>query len=140
MRLDDANSKYMASRFSPWRGQLCVQHAAQYFHIQYGRMHETKPMSMPLRLSIAAMFVLGLLGGTLIMAHSGFETSPRRGGTSVFVPLPEAYVIAATMYGMSLLAMLALLRSRTQSVFWAAVAVASYVLLAGLFVRVSSPL
>jgi hypothetical protein len=95
-------------------------------------MNESPPLNLPARLSIAAMFILGLLGGTLIVAYSGYETSPRRGGVPVFVPTPQAYIIAAAMYGMSCLAMLALLRSRTKSLFWAAIAVARYVLLAWL--------
>lgn len=98
-------------------------------------MNEPPSLNLPLRLSIAAMFILGLLGGTLIVAHAGYETSPRRGGTPVFVPAPEAYIIAAAMYGMSCLAMLALLRDRTKSLFWSAMAVAVYVLLAWLFAQ-----
>ena len=103
-------------------------------------MSESPSLNLPLRLSIAAMFILGLLGGTLIVAYSGYETSPRHGGTSVFVPTPQAYIIAAAMYGMSCLAMLALLRSRTQSLIWATVAVAGYVLLAWLFSHSIGPL
>jgi hypothetical protein len=98
-------------------------------------MTESRSFSLPLRLSITALFILGLLGGTLIVAYAGYETSPRRGGTSVFVPTPQAYIIAAAMYGMSCLAMLALLRDRTKSLFWSAIAVAGYGLLAWLFLR-----
>ncbi|RFC34874.1 MAG: hypothetical protein DID92_2727744306 [Candidatus Nitrotoga sp. SPKER] len=57
-------------------------------------MSETSTLSLSARISIAALFVLGLLGGTLIVAYSGYETSPRRGETPVFVPAPEAYAIA----------------------------------------------
>ena len=92
-------------------------------------------MNLPARLSIAALLILGLLGGTLIVAYSGYETSPRRGGTPVFVPAPQAYIIAAAMYGMSCLAMLALLRNRTKSFFWSGLAVAGYVLLAWLLAQ-----
>lgn len=99
-------------------------------------MSDSPSSNLPLRLSIAALFILGLVGGTLIVAYSGFETSPRRGGTPVFVPAPEAYIIAAAMYAMSCLAMLALLRSKTTSLLWAGVAVAGYVVLAWLLVRV----
>lgn len=103
-------------------------------------MSDSPSSNLPLRLSIAALFILGLVGGTLIVAYSGFETSPRRGGTPVFVPAPEAYIIAAAMYAMSCLAMLALLRSNTTSLLWAGVAVAGYVVLAWLLVRVVGPL
>ena len=103
-------------------------------------MSDSPSSNLPLRLSIAALFILGLVGGTLIVAYSGFETSPRRGGTPVFVPAPEAYIIAAAMYAMSCLAMLALLRSNTTSLLWAGVAVAGYVVLAWVFVRAIGPL
>lgn len=103
-------------------------------------MSDSPSSNLPLRLSIAALFILGLVGGTLIVAYSGYETSPRRGGTPVFVPAPEAYIIAAAMYAMSCLAMLALLRSKTTSLLWAGVAVAGYVVLAWLLVRVVGPL
>ena len=76
-----------------------------------GRMKPRSPLNLPAQLSIAALVTLGLVGGSLIVAHSGFETSPRRGGTSTFVPAPEAYLLAAVMYLMSCLAMLALLRN-----------------------------
>ncbi len=59
---------------------------------------------------VAALVVLGLIGGSLIVAHSGFETSPRRGGPSVFVPAPQADVLAAIMYAMGFVGLLALLR------------------------------
>jgi hypothetical protein len=75
-------------------------------------MTTPEPLNLPARLSIAALVVLGLLGGSLIVAHAGFETSPRRGGTPTFVPAPEAYILAGVLYLMSALAMLALLRDR----------------------------
>lgn len=103
-------------------------------------MSDSPSSNLPLRLSIAALFILGLIGGTLIVAYSGFETSPRRGGTPVFVPAPQAYVIAAAMYAMSCLAMLALLRSKTTSLLWAGFAVAGYAVLAWVFVRAIGPL
>jgi hypothetical protein len=68
------------------------------------------PISTAAQLSIAAIVLLGLVGGSLIVAHGGFATSPKHGGTSVFVPAPQGYVLAATMYGMSVLGMIALIR------------------------------
>ncbi len=65
------------------------------------------------QIAIAALVVLGLVGGGLIIAHSGFATSPKtRGVHSVFVPLPEAYLMAALMYGQSFIGMLVILRAR----------------------------
>lgn len=67
------------------------------------------------KLAVAVIVILGMLGGSLIVAYSGFATSSRRGGTSVFVPAPQAYLLAATMYGMSAIGMLALLNNRRVS-------------------------
>lgn len=75
-------------------------------------MKPQPPLSLPAQLSIAALVLLGLIGGSLIVAHAGFETSPRRGGTSTFVPAPAAYVLAAVMYLQSGLALVVLLRNR----------------------------
>ena len=118
----------------------CKPAIAQVLRHTPRHMIEPRPFSLPLRLSITAIFILGLLGGTLIVAYAGYETSPRRGGTPVFVPTPQAYIIAAAMYGMSCLAMLALLRDRTKSLFWSAIAVVGYVPLAWLFVQSIGPL
>lgn len=72
-------------------------------------------MSPGAQIAVAALVLLGLLGGCLIVAYSGFGTSPRRGGPSTFVPAPEAYLLAALMYAMSSIGLLALLRSRKAS-------------------------
>ena len=88
-------------------------------------MKPQPPLNWPARLAVAAMLILGLLGGSLVLAHAGFETSPRRGGTSTFVPLPQAWVMVAVMYGMSVVALLALLRDLRvgRQVHWLAWAV-----------------
>ncbi|RZS46635.1 hypothetical protein [Sphaerotilus mobilis] len=75
-------------------------------------MKPSPPLSLPAQAAVAALVLLGLLGGSLIVAYAGFETSPRRGGHSVFVPAPEAYVLAVLMYAMSLIGGVALLRAR----------------------------
>ena len=72
-------------------------------------------LSSGAKLAVAVIVLLGMLGGSLIVAYSGFATSPRRGGSSVFVPAPEAYLLAATMYGMSAIGMLAFLNHRRAS-------------------------
>ncbi|WP_409475653.1 hypothetical protein [Stenotrophomonas sp. Y-13] len=54
----------------------------------------------------AAVFSLAffaLAGGCLILAGHGFTTSSKRGHWSVFVPAPQAYVMAAIMFVLSLL-------------------------------------
>lgn len=91
-------------------------------------------------MSIGALLGLGFLGGCLIVAYAGYETSPRKGGALVFVPVPEAYAIAACMYAMSILAMLSLLHTRTNRMMASIGATATYVAIAYLFVKVLGPL
>lgn len=93
-------------------------------------------MTLPAKLSIAALCLLGLLGGSLVVAYAGFETSPRRGGTPTFVPAPQAYVMAVIMYLMSCMALLALLRDLGSSIGATAGAFGVYGLLAWLLVEV----
>ena len=88
------------------------------------------------QISIAALVLLGMVGGSLIVAHGGYETSPRRGGSSVFVPAPQGFIIAAMMYGMSVLGMVALLREWHQSRTTIAIAIALYAIMAVIFVVV----
>ena len=73
-------------------------------------MKPSNPLNPAAQAAVAALVLLGLLGGSLILAHGGFETSPKRGGTSVFVPMPEAGLMALISYSMSCIALLALLR------------------------------
>ena len=91
-------------------------------------------LSFAARISIAALVLLGMIGGSLIVAHGGYETSPRRGGAPVFVPAPQGFIIAAMMYGMSVLGMVALLRDRHYSHKTIAIAVSLYAIVAALFV------
>lgn len=103
-------------------------------------MKPTPPLNLPAQLSIGALAVLGFVGSTLVVAHSGFETSPRRGGPSTFVPLPEAYIMAGIMYLMSCVAMLALLRDRKVSLAVTVAAFGTHLLAAVLLVRFLAPL
>lgn len=102
-------------------------------------MKPQQPLTLPAQLSVAALVLLGLIGGSLIVAHAGFETSPRRGGTPTFVPAPEAYVLAVVMYLMSGLAMIALLRHRNSSKRAIAMALCAYVAIAASLVAVLAP-
>lgn len=90
-------------------------------------MQTPHPINGPAQVAIAALVVLGMLGGCLIVAHSGFGTSPKRGGPSTFVPAPEAYVLAALLYAMSAIGLLALLRARRVSAGATVGALALYV-------------
>ena len=51
-----------------------------------------------------------MLGGCLIAAGSGFTASGKRGDWQIFVPAPQAYIMAAIMFVMSGLALLWLLQ------------------------------
>ena len=76
-------------------------------------MKPVENLSRGAQIALTAMAILGLIGATLIVVYSGFETSPKtRGAQSVFVPLPQAYLMVAAMYGQSVIAMVALLRAR----------------------------
>lgn len=99
-------------------------------------MKQQPPLNLPAQIAIAALGVLGLLGGSLIVAYAGFQTSPRRGGTPTFVPAPEAYVMAAIMYLMSCVAVLVLLRHHRLSKPAIAVAFGVYVAAAVAMVEV----
>jgi hypothetical protein len=102
-------------------------------------MNHSTPLNLPAKLSVAALCLLGLLGGSLIVAHAGFETSPRRSSTSTFVPAPEAYFLAAVMYLMSCIALLALLRDRKTSVHATAVVFCGYIVAAWFTVQALTP-
>lgn len=78
-------------------------------------MQSPSGLNRPAQAAVAALVLLGWIGGSLIVAYSGFATSPRRGGPSTFVSAPEAYVLAAIMYCMSVIGLLALLRNRQAS-------------------------
>jgi len=93
-------------------------------------MKPSPVLSPAAQVAIAAIVLLGLVGGSLIVGYAGFATSPKRGGLSTFVPVPEAYFLAAIMYGMSFIGMLALLRARQVSRLVLVVAVVVYVAVA----------
>jgi len=60
--------------------------------------------------SVAALGVLGLIGGCLVLAGCGFTTSNKRAHWQVFVPEPQAYIMAAILFSLSGIAMLWLLQ------------------------------
>ena len=79
-------------------------------------MKPAKTLGRGAQIAIMSLVILGLIGGCWIIAYSGFATLPKtRGVHSVFVPLPEAYLMAAAMYGQSIIGMLVLLRNRKTS-------------------------
>lgn len=60
--------------------------------------------------AVFSLALLGLVGGCLIFSQDGFTTSGKRGEWSIFVPTPQAYVMAAIMFALSILAILWLLQ------------------------------
>ncbi len=89
-----------------------------------------QPLGTAVKFFVAAIVVLGMVGGALIVAYAGYETSPKRGGTPVFVPAPQAYLLAAPMFGMSVIGWVALVRERWRSITVGAVAVLLYLAVA----------
>ncbi len=59
---------------------------------------------------VSALAALGLLGGCLIIAGNGFTTTNKRAQWSVFVPAPQAYVMAAILFLLSTIAVIWLLQ------------------------------
>ena len=102
-------------------------------------MKPSQSLNTPAQIFIATIVVLGMIGGSLIVAHSGFETSPKRGGYSVFVPAPQAYILVFTMYGMSIIAMVTLVREYFRSPKALALAITLYAALAYLLMLVLKP-
>ena len=87
------------------------------------------------QIAIMTLVVLGLIGGSLIMAHSGFETLPKtRGVQPVFVSLPQAYLMATAMYGQSFIGMLVILRARKVSKIGIFIGVLGYATAASILV------
>jgi predicted tellurium resistance membrane protein TerC len=102
-------------------------------------LKEHQPLSRAALVSVAALVLLGFIGGTLIVAHSGFETSPKRGGTSVFVPAPQAYVLAALMFCMSILGWVALIWEWRRSIALTALSIMLYFVVAVLIISHFTP-
>ncbi len=77
--------------------------------------------------SVSALCVLGMLGGCLIAAGSGFTTSSKRGGWHIFVPAPQAYIMAAIMFALSGLALLWLLQQIKVRAWGYVISAAAYI-------------
>ncbi|MEQ1515841.1 MAG: hypothetical protein ABL931_05060 [Usitatibacteraceae bacterium] len=88
--------------------------------------------------SVTSLAALGMLGGCLIFAQSGFTTSNKRGAWEVFVPAPQAYIMAAIMFALSALAVLWLLRQSKLRAPGYVLCVATYLVAAFILTRVLS--
>ena len=101
------------------------------------RMKPVENLGRGAQLAIFALVILGLIGGCLIIAYSGFETSPKtRGVHRVFVPLPQAYLMTAAMYGQSIIGMVVLLRNRKTSFMGIFLSCLGYVAVASTLINI----
>ncbi len=78
--------------------------------------------------SVIALALLGMVGMCLIFAEQGFTTSSKRTNWSVFVPLPQAYIMAGIMFALSSIAVLWLLQEAKANLLGYAVTIAAYIL------------
>jgi hypothetical protein len=77
--------------------------------------------------SVTALCVLGMLGGCLIVSGSGFTTSSKRGEWQIFVPAPQAYIMAAIMFALSGIAVLWLLQQGKVRAWGYVISAAAYI-------------
>lgn len=60
--------------------------------------------------AVLSLAFFALVGGCLVLAQDGFTTSSKRGYWSIFVPAPQAYLMAAFMFTLSILGVLRVLQ------------------------------
>lgn len=78
--------------------------------------------------SVTALALLGMIGMCLIFAEQGFTTSSKRAHWSIFVPLPQAYIMAGIMFALSSIAVLWLLQQAKANLLGYLVTIVAYVL------------
>lgn len=77
--------------------------------------------------SVTTLCAIGMLGGCLILAGNGFITSSKRADWHIFVPAPQAYIMAAIMFALSGIALLWLLQQVQALVLGYALGAAAYI-------------
>jgi hypothetical protein len=97
-------------------------------------------MNRALVAAVIALATLGMVGGCLVVAWGGFATSSKRGNSSVFVPAPQAYVMAGIMFVISGIAVLWLLQQAKARLWLYIMAFAIYACLALIITRAISGL
>jgi len=88
--------------------------------------------------SVSALCVLGMLGGCLIAAGSGYTASGKRGDWHIFIPAPQAYIMAAIMFALSGVALLWLLQQVNVRVWGYVLGAAAYIGVAVVLTRTLS--
>ena len=98
-------------------------------------MTHQMPISRSALYAIAALALLGMLGGWLILLSGGFHHQIHRyTKETVLVTGAPALLMAAIMFGLSVLGVLALVRARGASLFWQISACGAVLLPPALFV------
>lgn len=78
-----------------------------------------EPLSLPARCAIAALALLGMLGGWLILLSGGFQHRVHRyARETISVTGAPAWLMSGIMFALGVLGALALLRALHFSRFW----------------------
>ncbi|HEX8882940.1 MAG TPA: hypothetical protein VF797_00435 [Noviherbaspirillum sp.] len=92
-------------------------------------MPSSTPLSLPARCSIAALALLGISGGWLILLSGGFQHQLHRySRETISVTGAPAWLMAAIMFALGAVGALALLRALHASLFWQVIACAAILL------------
>lgn len=74
-------------------------------------MTVSRPLTFPARIAIAALAVLGLVGGWMVVLGGGFHHGQMHSRETTFVDGPAAFLMAAIQFLMAAIAVAALLRA-----------------------------
>lgn len=75
-------------------------------------------LSLPARIAIAALAVLGEVGGWLILVNQGFHQGRKHSKETIFIDGPSALLMAALFLIMAAVAVAALLQAQRESAAW----------------------
>lgn len=97
-------------------------------------MKDVRPLSLPALFSVAALVLLGMAGGWLILLFGGFHHRLHRyTGDTVFVTGAPALLMAALMFSLAVLGALVLVRARGAGLFAQVLACSAVLLPPALF-------
>ena len=81
-------------------------------------MQTKPPLSLPARIAIAALALLGLIGGWMIVITGGFHHGYRYSKETIFINGGLALVMAAIMFLMATVAFASLLQAERVKAGW----------------------
>ena len=81
-------------------------------------MPALSPLSLPARIAIAALALLGLIGGWYILLAGGFHHGAQYSTETTFVSGPAAWLMAALFFAMGTIALAALLQAVRARMLW----------------------